>query len=186
MTPLSNAARELVAANVDLAALVADEFRARILDRDERISSAQLGLCLAAAQWDGTGCFRAYARTRARWQVSVDIRAAWRRRKNLGACDDLSVPLPPADLSALPDRRDPYAVMDIQDEADSVRRHLHRIKPRHREVLALHCRGESTREIGSRYGISPDSAGELVRRAAASLRKAVNAAAFATPRATVS
>jgi DNA-directed RNA polymerase specialized sigma24 family protein len=130
--------------------------RTRLMTRDELRSAAWYGICLAALSWPGRGSFRAYALTRARWQIADELRALRRR--------------PAAPIEADPaDPRDPFADCLARDGAAAVLAGA-RLTDRQRAALDAHCRGESNAEIGAALGVSPSGGSRLVCLALARLR----------------
>ena len=168
LIPLTEAARELAAANVKLAFFVAGRYRRRwcsAVDLDVLESAACEGLIIAAARYEparGTGGDMAFVRfaslvieqrVRLAMRKELDRRQRWRQMQ---ADAD-----PPADASPNP-----------EIPADMLRC-IYRVLPHsyHAVFAARHVEGLGMVEIGARTGVTSQAISERLRKAYAIIRR---------------
>lgn len=176
LTPLTDAQRELVAANVRLAWWAVDALPrlARALGRREALSLACLALCRAARTYDpARSKFSTYALLCVRQQLAHAVEAASRPVRNCGR-----PPLPLEEARAV-GVRDPEPV----ESRPWLSRAVAALPPRDRRIVRLWAGldGEplTDREIGERLGADRTTVQHWRRRAIERLREMAPASAVA-------
>jgi RNA polymerase sigma factor (sigma-70 family) len=172
---LSPGRQSLVLQYLPLADRLAMQFRGR-LNREERLSAAQFGLCKAAFNWPEEGEFEPYAARcirdqlrhdegQLRMSIGQDRYSRGRIHINTGQ-------------QRLPERGSPAEAVDDEDELANRRRifqrELRRMPHRRRRAMQLAAGGRKLREIGEEMGVSWQSADQFRRLGIAQMRGRYN------------
>ena len=134
------------AADPGPAVLAARSVPSSVLTLEERISAAQLGVCLAARDWTpARGTWESYATRRAIWAIRDEVRAEKRwRRLEAGGPE--------------PSREGDQRAVDLGDEAAPVLAALAALPATQRRAVEHRLAGLSFREIAAIEGWSLDMA----------------------------
>ncbi len=163
MRRLTARQQELVVANLDLAHVVAWSIHSRLTSPDERLSSAYLGICLAALTWPGTCAFRPYAWAAAKRTIYRD----WRPMQSRPAAQ-----LAEGSLDEIPWPERDSADDAGADEVEWLRGQLYRLTPRQRQTIDLYLAGRKWCDIARTLGIQRADVEGLRRRAVQRLKGA--------------